>query len=339
MSATNLTALVQRARALDIDVDSLLGQFDSSERALLASRDAERLFTLRNILSRAVRKALSRKNGERPFDDADTEIFLHYLIGAENLLDILHRIRTFYESSRERFQTSFDITPEGTRYLVFSARYPSWEQDREQLLESNLSSTIKMIRLIGWLIGSQLRSITLGIPATPEALDDFFFELLPFPLRWQADTFEITFPVNVLGRPVVRDIDDLRGFFKVFPGKPLDTTSELPLRELIIHIFEHYLETHGTLPSLTICAGMLNISEATLRRKLARENDGEGFSDVRQLFQQRLAKKWLTRGKLDIEHIAEKLGFQDVNAFRRSFKRWTGMSPSLFRQSRADQHP
>jgi AraC-like DNA-binding protein len=36
--------------------------------------------------------------------------------------------------------------------------------------------------------------------------------------------------------------------------------------------------------------------------------------------------------QIDNEAVAQHLGFHDANNFRRSFKRWTGLTPSLIRE-------
>lgn len=43
---------------------------------------------------------------------------------------------------------------------------------------------------------------------------------------------------------------------------------------------------------------------------------------------QDLAETWLGTGEFDIKHISFLVGYSDVSAFPRAYKRWTGRSQS-----------
>ncbi|MBO9491810.1 helix-turn-helix domain-containing protein [Endozoicomonas sp. G2_1] len=77
------------------------------------------------------------------------------------------------------------------------------------------------------------------------------------------------------------------------------------------------------------CANRLNMSVATLKRKLTQANTS--FS--RELMHYRLtnACHLLAYSSLNIDDIADKLGFQDQSSFRRMFKQQTGQTPLNYR--------
>lgn len=91
------------------------------------------------------------------------------------------------------------------------------------------------------------------------------------------------------------------------------------------------LNNPGKLWTLEEVALQLHLSPRTLIRKLASEKTK--FQEIRDSIIKEQAKSYLSNAKLNnknmtVESIALLLGFSDVSSFRRSFKRWFGMSPS-----------
>lgn len=74
----------------------------------------------------------------------------------------------------------------------------------------------------------------------------------------------------------------------------------------------------------------LGLHPRTLQRRLREEQIG--FAELQSSLRLKLAKVWLADGSLDIETISERLGFADRRSFTRAFTRWTGQTPSAFRQ-------
>ena len=90
-------------------------------------------------------------------------------------------------------------------------------------------------------------------------------------------------------------------------------------------LYEHLLARLGESPSLESSAQRFGVSPATLKRQLAQL----GTHHQAQLDQVRAhAALYLLslRGERS-ESVARQLGFHDKSNFRRSFKRWTGLTP------------
>jgi AraC-like DNA-binding protein len=86
-------------------------------------------------------------------------------------------------------------------------------------------------------------------------------------------------------------------------------------------------------PGLKTCqsvANELSISTSTLKRRLL--NEGTTFREILESsLLERASLKLLDRS-LSVSEIAVELGFSDLTNFSHAFKRWTGQSPSHFRQ-------
>lgn len=83
-------------------------------------------------------------------------------------------------------------------------------------------------------------------------------------------------------------------------------------------------------PGMTETARQLGVSERTLRRNLA---DLEtSYQALVQECQYLKARSLLADELLPIKHVAHCLGFTSVASFHRSFRRWTGTTPTLWRE-------
>jgi AraC-like DNA-binding protein len=72
-------------------------------------------------------------------------------------------------------------------------------------------------------------------------------------------------------------------------------------------------------------APRLGVSRRTLARRLSVE--GLSFTGVLEDLKLHLARRYLADRELPISEIAWLLGYQEIGAFSRAFKRWTGKSP------------
>ena len=81
-------------------------------------------------------------------------------------------------------------------------------------------------------------------------------------------------------------------------------------------------------------ARSLGMSDRTLQRRLEREN--VRFSELYDRVREREARARTGDRARTLAEVAYSLGFSDVAAFSRAFKRWTGTTPGLFRQDTQD---
>lgn len=80
---------------------------------------------------------------------------------------------------------------------------------------------------------------------------------------------------------------------------------------------------------LEATAAALGLHPRTLQRRL--QTEGVRFVDIQSDAKLYRAKTMLRRRAMSMESISDELGFSDRRAFTFAFKRWTGISPSAFR--------
>jgi len=88
--------------------------------------------------------------------------------------------------------------------------------------------------------------------------------------------------------------------------------------------------------TLDAVAAKLHMSRSTLKRRLAGE--GATFNEVLDGLRRDVAIKQLSGASASITEVAYLAGYEDVSAFHRAFKRWTGRSPADHRAELSPPH-
>ena len=100
---------------------------------------------------------------------------------------------------------------------------------------------------------------------------------------------------------------------------------------LLTALYDYLLSNIRLGPTLELSAADFGISPATLKRHLARH--GSHFQAELDQVRAHVAIQLFQMRGYDNEAVAQYLGFHDATNFRRSFKRWTGLTPSLLRDA------
>ena len=86
-------------------------------------------------------------------------------------------------------------------------------------------------------------------------------------------------------------------------------------------------------PSPQLVARSLGMSQRSLQRRL--HEHGTSYETVLGEVRKELACAYLREGRYAVGELAFMLGFEDASAFARAFRRWTGVSPSAYRNEAA----
>lgn len=102
-----------------------------------------------------------------------------------------------------------------------------------------------------------------------------------------------------------------------------------PAPSLLDALYDHLLAQVRCNPTLESASAAFGISPATLKRHLAR--CGTTFLAELDQVRTHVALYLFRTRQADNDTVADYLGFHDAANFRRSFKRWTGLTPALLR--------
>lgn len=160
----------------------------------------------------------------------------------------------------------------------------------------------------------------------------------PVPYRrfFQAPVFfdtlrsELVFASRWLGHPLVSADPLLHRYLEIEAGKmhaslPLTLVGEL--QRLLLAALPEAKQGAGDI------AKMLGMHERTLHRKL--RSEGATYRQVLEAVRYEMARQLLALDSLSLGQIAAALGYANVAAFSRAFKRWSGVSPRDWRATRA----
>lgn len=74
----------------------------------------------------------------------------------------------------------------------------------------------------------------------------------------------------------------------------------------------------------------VKLSKRTLQRRLQQQN--ANFAQLRDILRFHYAIKYLIDDHMSVDTVSKALDFSDRTSFTNAFKRWTGLSPSVFRK-------
>jgi AraC-like DNA-binding protein len=87
-------------------------------------------------------------------------------------------------------------------------------------------------------------------------------------------------------------------------------------------------------PGIEGVAESLGLTVRTVQRRL--KEQGTSYRELLDLFRQKTAQKLLANPRVAIKEIGFLLGYQDLGAFYRAFRRWEGCSPLDYRTAQGD---
>lgn len=103
-----------------------------------------------------------------------------------------------------------------------------------------------------------------------------------------------------------------------------------PRGELVNEVRLMILSRSGFIPDIDYVAEKMGVSVRTLRRRLKAE--GHGFRELVDEARFNMAREYLERTLLSLEGISDLLGYSEPANFTHAFRRWSGDTPSHWRE-------
>lgn len=329
-----LQFLLTEAKSSNRDIQQLLTHADIPHNADALIRGEIKNITIEEYcrffrtLANTWQQQASFSNGFIPADSNTLRHMGYSLVNSNTLAEAVEQVTNFFSMFSELNQAN-EIR-KNDQEVYFALKRVS-KNNSKSVLPAELNGLSTLHRIFSWLIGEYIPLIEVGLYGeSAEALNSIDLSLVfHCPIETGMSSSYIRFPVSFLERQVVQTVESLEEFIPIAPYI-LATLSD-PKESLSERI--HGLlgdELSRDLPSIEHISEIFHTSSTTLRRHLRQENTS--YQQIKNDRRRDLAIKLLTENKPNIDSIAEKVGFSDANTFRRAFKKWTGMSPSDFRE-------
>ncbi|MBX2881079.1 MAG: AraC family transcriptional regulator [Granulosicoccus sp.] len=256
------------------------------------------------------------------------------VIHLQNLEAVVSRAGEFHDVCMSS-QTKPEIQNHEGLSCVAIATTKHEKRKIEQLLmrekPASIRSTLFMWhRLLSWFAGFSLPLQKVVFHFNEPSSGDRWSDLFQCPVQFNGVRTMLCFEADVLKLPNVQSEQSLSVFLQSVPYKLISPSfTDHRLSERVLALFGGNLSRQ--LPGAEAVGQSLGLSVSTLRRQLKEE--GTSFQSLKDEHRREAAVKYLDDRSLSFSDIAERLGFDEPSAFFRAFKRWTGQTPSEYRNN------
>lgn len=208
--------------------------------------------------------------------------------------------------------------------LVFFTSPQAPEMSRH-CFDTSFSTTICMMRNF---TGVDLQPLEVTFTyAEPESRSEYD-RIFRCPILFGQKENSFTIDTSVFNTPILMANPRLLEHFEKYAQEVL---TEIDQRNEYTRIATKIIIAHLDDEALSIerVAKEMSISVRTLQKRL--EEEGVIFSDLLREIRHRLARKYL-REDYSVEQITYLLGFSEPSAFRKAFKKWSGVTPREYRE-------
>jgi AraC-like DNA-binding protein len=220
-------------------------------------------------------------------------------------------------------EVKMERQPGKSKLIFFTAPYAP-EMSRH-CFDTSFSTTICMMRNF---TGMDVRPLDVSfIYAEPDSRVEYD-RIFQCPIRFSQKENSFTVDASIFDTPILMANPRLLEHFEKYAQ---DFLSGIERRNEYTRAVTRIIiaQLDDEVLSIEKVAREMSIGVRTLQKRL--EEEGVVFSDLLREIRYSLAKKYL-RENYSVEQITYLLGFSEPSAFRRAFKKWSGVTPREYRE-------
>ena len=245
------------------------------------------------------------------------------LVASTTLMDFLERFSRYFKIASDNANMFLEQNGNLTHLII---------QPTSDLVgnETQDAFTAFLVRFMNILYDGDFQAVEVELMrAMPPPGPQPYIEAFGCEVKFSMPTNKLIFNTEQLNEPLLGGSKELAEqndqVVANFLAKLDKTDIVMQVKSMVI---EH-LSTGNV--SKAFIADKLHMSPRTLQNKLARHNTS--FKELVEDIRFNLAREYLNQPYLSVNEITYILGFSDTSTFTRAFKRWSGHSPSQFRES------
>ena len=243
---------------------------------------------------------------------------------SSTLRSAFNRLVRFAQAVLGSVSVSVEESDQGISLLFDFSQEPFAPASR---LDANRSIILAMIQCNA---GQDFHPLSVSFShAKPENVTDFEM-LFQCPVHFNADIDSITISHEEADKP--RSCSNTQ-LAQLHDQLLIDYLAKLDKNNIVERVKIAIINELGTgsLSDKSV-AKTMNLSSRTLQRRLEEKNTS--FKSLVNEIRQDLADTYLHDSSLSLTEISFMLGFSEMSAFSRAYKRWTNSSPSAFRDAK-----
>ncbi len=320
-----VAAALESVRARNLDADELLNQVGLSPSLLQVPQarvSAKHYGQLWRLVARRLDDEFFGQDSRR-MKAGSFAMLCHSVLSCRTLGQALERSLRFYGLLLD--DISGALMREGAEARITLDR----SADKPQRTFAHEVLLMLLHGVACWLVGRRIPILRAEFSYPEPAHSEEYRLMYCTNLSFDRPLTSIVFDADYLDLPIVQNERSVKEFLRSAPenilvkyknGSSLSAGIRRRLRQLL----------PGDVPDFETLAAEMNMTAATLRRRLHEE--GASYQGIKDQLRRDLAISYLSHSDRSVMDIALELGFSERSAFHRAFRKWTGASPGEFRR-------